>query len=117
MAPLDHLAHPLDPDHPLVDWVRREVLPLLVERFTPSRVIVFDPPDRPAGVENHPPGLLVVSPQFTGMKVQERNAIVQGALAAASPVRLLCLTPAEFTTISRVPGPVLAAARLGVVLL
>jgi hypothetical protein len=77
-------------------------------------VIVFDPPDRPAALGSAPAGLLVVAGAFRGIPVQERNAILTGLLAAASPVRPLCLTPEEFATIERVPGPVLAAARTGV---
>ncbi len=107
----------LDENHVTVAWVRREVLPLLVERLAPTRVVVFDPPDRSAEVGEHPPGLLIVSPLFRGTPVAERNAIVRAVLAAASPVRPLALTPEEFRLMERVPGPVLAAARTGVILI
>jgi hypothetical protein len=103
--------------HPVVQWVRREVLPLLVERLAPSRVVVFDPPDRPASAGDHPPGLLVVAAAFRGVPVIERNAVVNGLLAAASPVRPLCLTPEEYAQIDRVPGTVLVAARTGFTLI
>lgn len=100
--------------HPVVTWIRREVVPLLVERFAPARVVVFDPPDRTAAVGDAPPGLLVVAAAFRGMAVVERNALVKATLSAASPVRPLCLTPEEFAQVERVPGPVLAAAKTGV---
>jgi hypothetical protein len=105
----------MDANHPVVLWVRREVLPLLVERLAPSRVVVFDPPDRPADVGVHPPGLLIVSAAFRGIAVRERNAIVHALLSATSPVRPLCLTPEEQRVMERVPGPVLGAARTGIV--
>lgn len=109
--------HALEDDHPVVAWVRREVLPLLVERIAPTRIVVFDPPDRPARLGEHPPGLLVVASAFKGMPVAERVALVRAVLAPASPIRPLCLTPAEFARAGDVPGPVLAAARTGVRLL
>ncbi len=105
---------PLDENHPVVLWVRREVLPLIVERLAPQRVVVFDPPDRPAAVGTHPPGLLVVAAAFRGVPVRERNTALHALLAATSPVRPLCLTPEEYAQIENVPGPVLAAARTGV---
>ena len=107
----------LSENHPVVGWVRREVLPLLVERLAPRQVVVFDPPDRPGAAGDHPPGLLVVADRFRGVPVAERVAIVKALLAPASPVRPLCLSPEEFGQIGRVPGPVLAAARTGVPLL
>ncbi len=111
------LLRALDESHPVVVWVRREVLPLLAERLSPVQVVVFDPPDWPAALGDHPPGLLVVSAAFQGVPVTERVAHLRALLAAAVPVRPLCLTPAEFAAARGVPGPVLAAARTGVRLL
>ncbi len=107
----------LSEDHPSVTWVRRELLPLLVERWAPAQVVVFDPPDRPASLGDAPPGLLVVAQRFEGLPMPERNAALVASLTDAAPVRPLCLTPAEFARIKDVPGPVLAAARTGVALL
>jgi hypothetical protein len=115
-APAATIAGMLDPDGATVAWLRREILPLLAERLKPSRVVVFDPPDRPAAAGDHPPGVLVVAAVFRGMPVAERNALLHALLAAASPVRPLCLTPEEFRVMEQVPGPVLAAARTGVTL-
>ncbi|GAB4374175.1 MAG: hypothetical protein Kow0062_11860 [Acidobacteriota bacterium] len=108
---------PLGPDHPVVAWVRREVLPLIVERLRPTRVIVFDPPDRPASVGDHPPGLLVVAEGFRGIPVADRVRLVRELLSAASPVRPFCLTPEEFRLTRHAPGPLLAAVRTGVTVL
>ncbi len=107
----------LTDQHPVVQWLRQEVVPLLVERLAPAHVIAFDPPDRPADLAGHAPGMLIVARAFRGVAVPERNAAVQALLASASPVRPLCLTPEEFAQIGRVPGSVLAAARAGVSLL
>ncbi len=104
----------LGPDHPVVAWARREIAPLLRERLRPQRIVVFDPPDRPASAGHHPPGLLVVASAFEGIPVPDRVALVRSLLADASPVRPLCLTPAEARAAARVPGPVVAAARTGV---
>jgi len=105
---------PLSAGHPTVEWVRREVLPLIRETFAPERVDVFDPPDRPAGADDHAPGLLIVSQRFSGISIPERMGLVRGLLASTSPVRPLCLTPEEFAVSKAVPGPVLAAARTGI---
>ena len=77
---------------------------------------MFDPPDRPAAAGEHPPGLLIVASAFEGVPVPDRVAMVRALLAPASPVRPLCLTPAEARVAVNVPGPVLAAARTGVAL-
>lgn len=103
----------LGPEHPTVTWVRREIVPRLREELAPEAVIVFDPPDRPADAARHAPGLLVVASRFRGTPVAERVVLVRELLAAASPVRPLCLTPEEFDASARVPGPVIAAARSG----
>ena len=108
-----HSTAPLGPGHPVVEWVRRELVPLLTERWRPTRVVVFDPPDRPASLGDAPVGLLIVSPLFQGIPVPERVARLQADLRDASPVRPLCLTPEEFRLSAQVPGPVLAAARTG----
>lgn len=107
-------AAPLDPSHPVVAWVRRELLPLLAEQLAPEKVIVFDPPDRPAGIDASPPGIVVVATRFRGVAMLERNALIRQLLAAVSPVRPICLTPEEFALIDQTPGPILAAVRLGV---
>jgi hypothetical protein len=104
----------LDPDHPVVQWVRREVLPPLVEAVAPEQVVVFDPPDRPAAAGEHPPGLLVVAARFRGMAPAERMVFLRERLAASSPVRPLCLTPEEYRLARGAPGPVLGAVRTGV---
>ena len=108
---------PLGPGHPVVAWVRREVLPLIVERLRPSRVIVFDPPDRPASIGEHPPGLLIVAEGFRGIPVAERVRLVRELLAPAAPVRPFCLTPEEYRLSAHAPGPLLAAVRIGVPIL
>lgn len=104
----------LTTDHPLVVWFRRDVLPLVIERFAPQQVVLFDPPDRPANAGEHPPGLLIVSARFHDMPMRERMAVVRATLEAASPVRPLCLTPDEHAVSDRAAGPVLAAVELGV---
>lgn len=113
----DSRGAPLGPDHPVVTWVRREALSAVVERWRPARVIVFDPPDRPASLGEAPVGLLVVSARFEGVPMAERVAQVKAGLSDAAPVRPLCLTPQEFALSAQVPGPVLAAARTGIDLL
>ena len=100
--------------HPVVGWIRREVVPRLVESFAPQQVIVFDPPGRPADVDRKAPGLLVVSTRFEGVAVAERVARVGAVLGSITPVRPLCLTPGEARLAGSVPGPVYAAVRSGV---
>ena len=51
---------------------------------------------------------------FDGIPVPERVAQVQAVLGHASPVRPLCLTPAEFQLAARGRGLVMAAASSGV---
>jgi hypothetical protein len=117
MAPRDPGAKPpLDDAHPVVAWIRREVLPLLDETLRPRHVAVFDPPDRPAGVGEHPPGLLVVADAFRGMPVPQRLTWIKELLAATSPARPFCLTPEEYRLSKTAPGPVLGAVRTGVFL-
>lgn len=111
---MNRTGQTLDANHPVVRWVRREVLPLLEERLRPTQVVVFDPPDRTAALSDHPPGLLVVSAAFRGMPVAERPAVVRALLAATSPVRPMCLTPEEYTVSRQAPGTVLAAVRTGI---
>jgi hypothetical protein len=101
----------------VVVWVRRELVPRLVERWRPTRIIAFDPPDRPASLGDAPVGLLVVSLRFEGVAVVERVERLRGDLSDVGPVRPLCLTPEEFRLSAQVPGPVLAAARTGIDLL
>jgi hypothetical protein len=101
----------------VVAWVRDNLVSLLVERWRPSRLVVFDPPDRPASLGDAPVGLVIVSPRFEGMPMVERVARVKADLADAAPVRPMCLTPGEFEKSAQVPGPVLAAARTGLDLL
>lgn len=107
----------MEPDHPVVAWVRDNLVPLLVERWRPARIVAFDPPDRPASIGDAPVGLVVVSAHFEGVPMAERVARLKADLADAAPVRPLCLTPGEFQMSAQVPGPVLAAARTGVDLL
>ena len=111
---MNETSRALDESHPVVRWVRREVLPLLEERLRPTQVVVFDPPDRTAALGEHPPGLLVVSAAFRGMPVAERPPVVHALLASTSPVRPLCLTPEEYGVARQAPGPVLVAVRTGI---
>ncbi|MDH3284586.1 MAG: hypothetical protein OEQ13_07590 [Acidobacteriota bacterium] len=104
----------LTPPVATVDWIRKEVVPLLVERLAPERVVVFDAPDRPADVAERAPGLLIVAESFSEVPVADRVTIVRRLLASASPVRPLCLTPGEYRVSRSVPGPVIAAARTGI---
>ncbi len=104
----------LGPTHPVVAWVRAEIVPKLVEALAPSEVLVFDPPDRPASAGEHPPGLLVVAPSFQGVPMQERVARVRRLLGDVSPLRPLCLTPDERRLAPFAPGPVLAALKTGI---
>ena len=110
-------ARELSPDHPLVRRVRREVLPRIVEVWALTDVILFHPPDRPVDLAGQAPGILIVSRSFEGTPVAERVAVARAILAECFPVRPLCLTPAEFARAASVPGPVLAAARIGLRLL
>lgn len=108
---------PLSAQHPVVLWVVREVLPLLSERLRPRRVVVFDPPDRPASVGDHAPGIVIVSDAFRSVPMTERLAVVHALLAAASPVRPFCLTASEYEAIESAPGPLLGAIKTGVTVL
>ncbi len=103
--------------HPVIIWIRSELLPRLVEQFSPTRVVVFDPPDHAARVGDFAPGLLIVSTRFEGVPMPERLEVLRRLLSASGPVRPLCLTPEEFLLAGSVPGPVLAAARTGLQIL
>ncbi|MFN7966400.1 MAG: hypothetical protein U0V87_12005 [Acidobacteriota bacterium] len=111
------IHEPLSLQHPVVIWVVREVVPLLLERLQPRRVVVFDPPDRPASVGNHALGIVIVSESFRAVPMTERLAVVHALLAGTSPVRPFCLTPSEYAAIETAPGPLLGAIKLGVIVL
>lgn len=87
------------------------------ERLKPRRVVVFDPPDRPASVGDHAPGVVIVSDAFCSVPMIERLALVHALVAATSPVRPFCLTASEFEAIDTAPGPLLGAIKTGVTVL
>lgn len=103
----------LHEQHPVVQWVRRELLPLLHEALAPTAVIVFDPPDRPSAMGDAAPGVLIVSSAFESVPMPERLASVRHLTRAVSPMRPMCLTPGEYEIAAKVPGPVIGAARTG----
>ena len=113
-SPLLMPGESFGPHHPVVVWVRDDVVPKLAEALELGEVLVFDPPDRPASAGAHPPGLLVVARSFAGVPMPERIAQVRFLLRVVAPLRPLCLTPEERRLAAFAPGPVLAALKTGV---
>lgn len=98
---------------PLVQWLRRELLPPLVEAFQPTRLVAFRLPSSVATASERPPGLLIVSRRFESVPVPERNDLVRRLLDSVLPVRPMCLTPGEYEVSAAVPGPVIEAMANG----
>ena len=96
---------------------RREVLPALVMKFRPSRVLVFGSRARAQALQHSDLDVLVVSPAFAEMKWLDRAARVYEDCDIHLDVELLCYTPEEYASKLEELGIVRTATLEGVDLL
>ena len=70
-----------------VETFRRDVLPRLVERFRPSRVLVFGSRARGDALRDSDLDLMVVSEAFAGVTWLERTVLVDRVVGLPGGVR------------------------------
>jgi hypothetical protein len=100
-----------------VEAFRRDVLPRLVERFRPRRVLVFGSRARGDALRDSDLDLMVVSEAFVGVAWLERTVLVDRVVGLPGGVELLCYTPEEYARKLEELGIVRTAAVEGVDLL
>ena len=99
-----------------VERFRREYLPRLVEKFRPTRVLVFGSRARGDALKHSDLDLLVVSEAFAGVRWLDRSVRVLEELDVRFGVELLCYTPEEYDRKVEELGIVRVAAREGLAL-
>jgi len=93
-------------------------LPRLVERFHPSRVLLFGSRARGEALAGRSDlDLLVVSEAFAGLRFPERAGEVLWALQTPFPIEVLCYTAEEYESKKHELGIVRIASQEGVDLL
>jgi HEPN domain-containing protein len=75
---------------------RRDVLPALVEKFRPGKVLVFGSRARGEAHADSDLDVLIVSPAFRDMAWLDRMAWVREDCGIRSDAELLCYTPEEY---------------------
>jgi len=100
-----------------VEAFRRDVLPRLVERFRPQKVVVFGSRARGDALRESDLDLLVVSEAFAGVSWLERTVRVDEVVGLPGGVELLCYTPEEYARKAEELGIVRTAALEGLDLL
>ena len=75
---------------------RREVLPRLVARYQPSRVLVFGSRARGDALRDSDLDVLIVAEAFGGMRWLDRPVQVAEHCDIRFAVELLCYTPEEY---------------------
>jgi hypothetical protein len=96
---------------------RAEVLPRLVARYRPNKVLVFGSRARGEALRNSDLDVLIVSSAFEGVRWLDRQGRVYEDCAVRLDVELLCYTPEEYAGKVREFGIVRTAALEGVDLL
>ncbi|MGH7569698.1 MAG: nucleotidyltransferase domain-containing protein [Gemmatimonadales bacterium] len=96
---------------------RREVLPPLVRRFRPSRVLVFGSRARGEALKHSDLDVLIVAEAFRGIKWLDRPVRVVEECDIRFGVELLCYTPEEYARKRAELGIVRTASAEGVELL
>ncbi len=110
------MAQAIDRDEHVARF-RAEVLPRLVERFRPARVLVFGSRARGDALQESDLDVLVVADAFRDVPWLERAARVYRECDIRQPVELLCYTPEEYARKRGELGIVRAASEEGVDLL
>lgn len=110
------MAQVLDADE-RVSRFREEVLPRLVEKYRPTRVLVFGSRARGDALAHSDLDVLIVSPAFGAMKWLDRTVQVYHDCDIRLDVELLCYTPEEYARKVQELGIVRIAAAEGVDLL
>ena len=100
-----------------IERFRAEVLPLLVERFQPSKVLVFGSRARGDALQDSDLDVLIVAESFRGTRWLDRPVRVYEDCDIRFGVELLCYTPDEFERKRRELGTVRTAVEEGVELL
>jgi uncharacterized protein len=83
-------------DDPRLSQFRRELLPMIVQRLAPERVIAFGSRARGQALRSSDLDLLVVTAAFDGVPWLDRSVIVQDLIGAPFAMDILCYTPEEF---------------------
>ncbi len=96
---------------------RDEVLPRLVEKFQPSKVLVFGSRARGDALKDSDLDLLIVADAFEGIRWLDRPVRVFEDCDIRLGVELLCYTPEEYDRKRRELGIVRTATEEGVELL
>jgi predicted nucleotidyltransferase len=96
---------------------RREVLPRLVDRFRPSRVLAFGSRVRGEALKDSDLDLLIVAEAFRGVSWLDRPVRVVLECDIRLGVELLCYTPEEYERKVAELGIVRTASEEGVDLL
>ena len=100
-----------------VEAFRRDVLPRLVERLQPRRVLVFGSRARGDALRDSDLDLMMVSEAFVGVAWLERTVLVDRVVGLPGGVELLCYTPEEYDQKVEELGIVRTAALEGMDLL
>lgn len=110
------MAQVIDTDDKVARF-RRDVLPALVAKFQPSKVLVFGSRARGDALRQSDLDVLIVSPAFAGVRWLDRQPRVYEDCAVRLDVELLCYTPEEYARKVQELGIVRTAALEGVDLL
>lgn len=100
-----------------VERFRREVLPRIVERYAPARVLLFGSRARGDQLKDSDLDILIVSDAFRRVRWIDRPVRVMEECDVRFGVELLCYTPEEYTRKREEFGIVRTASEEGVDLL
>ena len=100
-----------------IERFRNEVLPLLMERFQPSKVLVFGSRARGDALKDSDLDLLIVAESFECVRWLDRPVRVYEECDIRLSVELLCYTPEEYDRKRRELGIVRTATEEGIELL
>jgi len=89
------MAQAVDTDEKVARF-RREVLPRLVERYRPSRVLVFGSRARGDALKDSDLDVLIVAEAFRAIRWLDRPVHVAEDCDIRFGVELLCYTPDEY---------------------
>jgi predicted nucleotidyltransferase len=98
---------------PRLTQFREELLPVILRRFDPDRVIAFGSRTRGEALRSSDLDLLIVARAFEGIRWIDRQVAVQNAVGAPFAMDILCYTPEEFSEKVQEFGVVRTAAETG----
>lgn len=99
---------------PRLTRFREELLPVIVRRFAPERVIAFGSRASGQPLATSDLDLLVVARAFEQVPWVDRQPQVQEAIGAPFAMDILCYTPEEFAAKVEEFGIVRTAAQTGI---